>query len=305
MEKKLHNHVRRQLFILSLVLLPFMSGSALFSQDIKVSIDAQESVSVGERFRVNYVIESDKEVNEPIVFKKIEGFDILYGPAVSTSSSVSFKEGKRIAVYSSTSSYHLMAPKAGKYTLPRAEVTIDGKKYKSETFKIEVKDKGQEQPRGQSKSRAQSQSQSTIQEPEDVDAFIRTIVSKTSVNLSDTLMITYRLYTTHNISRILRSDFPSVTGFYSSNITRSRQGFRQEKINGKTYNMVDLRKLILQPRDVGRKTIPEGQIIVEYATPTGRKVRDFWGDIYEETIKTEKTLTIESAIISVQDLKAI
>lgn len=71
------------------------------------------------------------------------------------------------------------------------------------------------------------------------------------------------------------------------------------------YKVVDLRKLILQPRDIGRKTIPEGKIVVEYATPTGRKIRDFWGDIYDETIKTEKTLTIESAIISVQDLKAI
>jgi len=289
-------------------LFAFLFGVDSFSQDIKLSINAPETVSVGERFRVNYIIESDKEVNEPVVFKKMEGFDILYGPAVSTSSSISFKEGKRIAVYSSTSGYHLMASKAGKYALPRAEVTIDGKKYKSETFKIEVKDgeTEQSQSRAQSQSRSQSQSQSQKQQtPEDIDAFIRTIVSKTSVNLSDTLMITYRLYTTHNISRILRSDFPMATGFYSSNMTRSRQTFSEEEINGKLYKVVDLRKLILQPHDIGRKTIPEGQIIVEYATPTGRRVRDFWGDVYEETVKTEKTLTIEPAIISVQDLKAI
>ena len=52
-------------------------------------------------------------------------------------------------------------------------------------------------------------------------------------------------------------------------------------------------------------TIPEGQISVEYSTPTGRRVRDMWGDVYDETIRSEKSLIIEPVIIRVQDLKAI
>jgi len=267
------------------MLLSLLSVPDLFAQDIEIKINAPESVVVGEQFRVNYVIESDKEVKEPVIFKKMESLEILYGPAVSTSRSVSFKEGKRVSVYTSTSGYFLKANKAGKYTLPRAEITINGKKYKSETFKIEAK--------------------SPDEAAGNIDAFIKTIVSKNSVNLSDTLMITYRLYTTNDIHRIISSDFPAITGFYSTNVTRSRQSFSLEEIDGVKYKVVDLRKMILQPRDIGRKTISEGQIIVEYATPTGRKVRDMWGDVYNETIRSEKILTIDPVIISVQDLKAI
>lgn len=281
----MHSHMYRRLFILPLILLLFSPVSVLFAQNIKIKINAPESVVVGEQFRVNYVIESDKEVKESVIFKKMEGLDILYGPAVSTSRSVSFKEGKRISVYTSTSVYYLRADKPGKYTLPRAEVTINGKKYKSDTFKIEAK--------------------SADDAVTDIKAFVKTIVSKNRVNLSDTLMITYRLYTTHDIHRIISSDFPSVTDFYSTNITRSRQPFAQEEIDGVKYKVVDLRRLILQSRNIGRKTIGEGQITVEYAIPTGRKVRDLWGDVYDETIRSEKTLTIDPAIISVQDLKAI
>jgi len=282
----------RQCLILLLMLLFSVPGLKSLAQDIKIKITGPETVMVGDRFRVNYVIESDKEVKQTIMFKKIDGFNIIYGPAVSTSLSVKFVEGERVSLHSSTSSYYLVGPKPGKYTLPRAEVTINGKKYKSDTFKIEVK--------GTDKDIADEK-----RPGDDIDAFVKTIISKPGVNLSDTLMITYRLYSTHDISRIVNSDFPVISGFYSSNVTRMRQSFKEEVVDGRTYRVVDLRKLILQPRELGMKTIPEGEITLEYAIPTGRKIRDLWGDVYDETRRIEKTLTIDPVTIRVQDLKSI
>lgn len=261
---------------------------SLAGQENKVRIKAPETVTVGEQFTVAYIVESDKEVKEPVIIKNMNGFEILYGPSLSASSSTVFKKGKRVQSFSATSTYILRAPEKGKFSLPQAEVNIDGKKYKSENFKIEVRSL-----------------EENIAKVKDVDAFLKVVASKTSVNLSDTLTLSYRLYTTKDIYKIVDVDFPYLNDFYSSDITRLRQSFSEEVINGKTYKVVEMRKLLLQPRKIGEMVLPEGSVTVQYSTPTGRKVRDIWGDVYDESVTNDKVLKIDSVVIRVQDLKAI
>lgn len=284
--KKINFHSLRRLTVLFLtasVCLSFVIG-----QENKVRIKAPETVNVGEQFKVTYVVESNKEVKEPVIIKNMDGFEILYGPSLSVSSSTTFKEGKRMQSFAANSTYLLRAPKKGTFSLPRAEVTIDGKKYKPDSFKIEVKSQ-----------------EDNVAKAEKVDAFIKVIASKNSVNLSDTLTLSYRLYTTKDIYKIVDADFPYIREFYSSNITRSRQSFSEEVIDGKTYKVVEIRKLLLQPKKIGEMTISDGSVTVQYSTPTGRKVRDIWGDVYDERITNNKVLKIDSVVIRVQDLKAI
>lgn len=261
---------------------------SLAGQENKVRIKAPETITVGEQFTVAYIVESDKEVKEPVIIKNMNGFEILYGPSLSASSSTVFKKGKRVQSFSATSTYILRAPEKGKFSLPQAEVNIDGKKYKSENFKIEVRSL-----------------EENIAKVKDVDAFLKVVASKTSVNLSDTLTLSYHLYTTKDIYKIVDVDFPYLNDFYSSDITRLRQSFSEEVINGKTYKVVEMRKLLLQPRKIGEMVLPEGSVTVQYSTPTGRKVRDIWGDVYDESVTNDKVLKIDSVIIRVQDLKAI
>jgi len=261
---------------------------SLAGQENKVRIKAPETVTVGEQFTVAYIVESDKEVKEPVIIKNMNGFEILYGPSLSASSSTVFKKGKRVQAFSATSTYILRAPEKGKFSLPQAEVNIDGKKYKSESFKIEVRSL-----------------EENIAKVKDVDAFLKVVASKTSVNLSDTLTLSYRLYTTKDIYKIVDVDFPYLNDFYSSDITRLRQSLSEEVINGKTYKVVEMRKLLLQPRKIGEMVLPEGSVTVQYSTPTGRKVRDIWGDVYDESVTNDKVLKIDSVVIRVQDLKAI
>lgn len=261
---------------------------SLVGQENKVRIKAPETVTVGEQFTVAYIVESDKEVKEPVIIKNMNGFEILYGPSLSASSSTVFKKGKRVQSFSATSTYILRAPEKGKFSLPQAEVNIDGKKYKSESLKIEVRSL-----------------EENIAKVKDVDAFLKVVASKTSVNLSDTLTLSYRLYTTKDIYKIVDVDFPYLNDFYSSDITRLRQSLSEEVINGKTYKVVEMRKLLLQPRKIGEMVLPEGSVTVQYSTPTGRKVRDIWGDVYDESVTNDKVLKIDSVVIRVQDLKAI
>jgi hypothetical protein len=266
----------------------FFYISFAIGQETKVSIKAPETVSVGEQFTVVYIVESDKEVREPVIIKNMAGFEILYGPSLSLSSSTTFKKGKRIQSFIAGTTYLLRAPQKGTFSLPRTEVTIDGKKYKPNNVRIEVKS-----------------SEDNRIEAEDIDAFIKVTASKSSVNISDTLTLSYRLYTTKDIYKILDADFPYIGNFYSGNITRSRQSFTEEVIAGRAYKVVEIRRLLLQPKKIGEMTIPEGSVTVQYSTLTGRKVRDIWGDVYDETITNDKVLKIDSMVIWVQDLKAI
>lgn len=287
MRKMYYNDVVLRLSLI----IAFLSVSlfAVYSQEqetkVRIIVKAPEEILVGEQFRVDYIIEGDTQVQETIMFKNMNGFKILHGPSVSTSSSVRFSQGRRLTTYRTTSTYYLEAQKEGAYPLPRAEIKVEGRKYRSDISKIRVI--------------------SPKEKAEEVDAFVKTIISKPSVNVSDTLTLTYRLYTTKEIRRIISSDFPTISSFYSTNITRSRQTFSEEKINGRVYKVVDIRVLILQPQRVGQFVIPEGQIVLEYSTPTGRRVRDIWGDVYDEAIRSDKTLKIDSVKIAVQNLQII
>lgn len=283
MVMKGYSYTLKRLFVLIVLLFPFLS--AAFSQDVKIKIKAPETVLTGEQFKVEYIVESGSLVEDPIIIKNMGAFAILYGPSFSTSRAVNFEKGKRQVVYIATSTYYLEAQKEGKFDLPRVEVAVNGKRYKPEAFKIEVK--------------------STEALTGNIEAFVRTMVSKPTVGLTDTLLLTYKLYTTKEISRIRSAEFPNIRDFYYDNITRSRQPFSEEVIDGQTYKVADLRVLILQPRKEGRMVIPEGRIVVEYATPTGRKQRDVWGDVYDETIRTDKALRMDSAVIRVHNFKEI
>lgn len=283
---KLKHYSLQRLYILATLL--FASAIPVLAQENKVTIQAPEAITVGEQFKIAYVVESNEEIKTPVIIKNMNGFEIVYGPSYSNSSSTLFKEGKRVRTYSATSTYIVKALKKGKYTLPRGEAVIDGKRYKSENFSIEVKDIGE-----------------MAKEIDNVDAFVRVIPSRSSVNLEDTLTLTYRLYTTKEISKILNTDFPYIEDFYTSNVSGRRQSFSEEKIDGKVYKVVEIRKLLLQPKKIGVMTIPEGSITIQFSAPTGRKVRDIWGDVYDETATSEKVLQMESVTIRVQNLQSI
>lgn len=283
---KLKLYSLQQLYILATLL--FASAIPVLAQENKVTIQTPEAVTVGEQFKIAYVVESNKEVRESVIIKNMNGFEIVYGPSLATSLSTVFKGGKRVQTYSATSTYIVKALKKGKYSLPRGEVVIDGKRYKSDNFSIEVKDIGE-----------------MAKEIENVDAFVKVIPSRTSVNLEDTLTVTYKLYTTREISRILNTDFPYIEDFYASNISGRRQSFSEEKIDGKVYKVVEIRKLLLQPKKLGVMTISEGTITIQFSAPTGRKIRDVWGDVYDEMATSEKVLQMESVTIRVQNLQLI
>lgn len=258
-------------------------SSITFAQNIKVKVEAPGEVWVGDKFRVMYIIESDENGDGTFKMNDFKGLEVISGPTESTNSSVSIIEGKREAKYTRNISYIVEGNKAGKYTLPKGEYTYNGKNYKTETASVTIK--------------------TFEQAKNDKEAFIRTVVSRTNVSPGDTLVLTYRLYTTMNFRQILKNNYPSVAkDFYANNWSRGKLVVQEEEYEGKTYKVIDIRRLILQPRNIGMKEIPSGSVTIEFGIPTGKKVRDFFGDTYEEILKEVQTVPIEAVKISVRQL---
>lgn len=138
-------------------------------------------------------------------------------------------------------------------------------------------------------------------EIKELKSFIQTIVSKSNINSSDTLMLTYKLYTTRELNDMIDSR-PFINNFDLTEITPRRQEYGEEKIKGTTYRTIELRKFILQPIRTGVQMIPPRTFMIQYSFPTGRIIVDFWGDRYEETVTERKELIADEVKIEVMDL---
>lgn len=274
--------------IVLLILTVFLSVSAIYAQDIKVTVKAPEEVSVGDRFILRFIVEGTNKATPDKEGFKMKNFELgSEKPSVTSSSSTYFQSGEQVVDKKLIFSYELTALKKGIFKVPEMKFTVDDQVYKSDSPKIRVKENSTKELNKKAK---------------EGEAFIKTIVSKNKANLKDTLTVTYRLYTTMNIRQVKDIYHPQTNDFYASIIPVYSDGFKQEKIGNKEYNVIDIRKIILQPRTLGKKTFPRSEAIVEFLLPTGRQQTDIYGNPYDEVVLDTKKLTMDPVTIEVLDL---
>ena len=109
----------RILLILALIL---FSTTTILAQ-VSFTANAPKQVVQGNKFNIKYVLRNAEGENfkEPVV----EGATKIYGPALSTSYSHEWVNGKSSS--SSSQEYSLLyrADKAGTYTIPAATIDVD------------------------------------------------------------------------------------------------------------------------------------------------------------------------------------
>ena len=97
---------------------------------------APETVAVGEQFRLQYIIGSQK--NRDFQIPPIPDFEILMGPSLSQQSSTKVTNGKTLTKQRAIFTYVLAAIKEGTFTIPGATILIEGKKYTSNSVTVIV-----------------------------------------------------------------------------------------------------------------------------------------------------------------------
>ena len=226
---------------------------------VSFTANAPKQVVQGNKFNIKYVLRNAEGENfkEPVV----EGATKIYGPALSTSYSHEWVNGKSSS--SSSQEYSLLyrADKAGTYTIPAATIDVDGKRYTSTSLTIEILP-----PDKSANNGSQSQgvriddidSQSASKPLNSKDLFVRIEMSKQKVYEQEAVVCTIKLYTKYQISQFMPTIQPSFDGFLIEELPLSPSLNNVEHYNGENYMVAELKKCILFPQKSGKLTITSG-----------------------------------------------
>ncbi|MEN9918524.1 MAG: hypothetical protein RL662_960 [Bacteroidota bacterium] len=301
--RQMQKYVYFLVFLLSVV--------NLDAQEISFRASAPSAVVKGESFRLLYTLSNGQGQNIQIP-STINGFEILYGPALSSSHSTRIVNGKASTNSSESYIYTLSATAQGTYNIPAATISVDGKSYTSNRLTIQVlpPDKSahnqQNNPNNQT-GQAQQQTSPSSSNAANIkasDAFIRAIVSKTRVREQEAFVVVFRFYTILDVKEIGKIEFPEFDGFMVEDepLSSTRQ-LSFEHYNGRNYNVADLKRTLLFPQRSGQITIPSGKLEMVFRVRSGKTEDTFFGPQHVMT-DLKKAMTTAPLTINVSELPA-
>lgn len=250
----------------------------------KLTIQAPAQAEVGRRVRVSYTLNSN-DFDRIQIDGDFTGFDLLFGPSISTSNSIRIINGQTTQSSSTTFTYTLAPTKAGTFTLPSASLNSGGQKVKSGTAKIEIlpasdnSAQGSRQGGGQgaygqsSASAGQGSSRSSMHTPStdehigNKDLYFIVTASKKHVFEQEAILLTYKLYSLVTVEQ-LAGEIPQLDGFHTQEIEQPQQrSFTMERVGNKNYGTVVWRQYVVFPQKSGKLTIPsvdyEADVVVQ------------------------------------------
>lgn len=249
--------MRKLAFIIGIFF--YLSSSLIQAQDVTFSARAKNVVRTGDRFQLVYSVNAEgKKFRGPA----IENFRVLSGPSTSQSSNIQIINGSVSRNVEFTFTYILQASSEGMFDIPAAEVTVDGKQYKSNPLKIQVIKAGEAQKNQQG---GNSSGGNTSYEDLKDDVFIRAIVDKTSPLQGQQLTITYKLYFRINVNSPNYTKEPSFKGFWVNDLLAGRQSLPQyqENYKGQNFHVAELKKLALFPQRSGEIKIDPMELTIQ------------------------------------------
>ncbi len=283
--------------ILSIIgVISLLSNQVVAQVTFKAS--ANKVVEVGENFRLNFTINANGSNFKP---PSLAGFRVLAGPSKSTSSSFQYINGKATQSISNTYSYIVQISRKGKYTIPKAQITVDGKVYESKPISVEAVKGSVQNTDNQNNTNNTTNIQDNISKD---DIFVRNNLSKTTVYQGEQIISTIKIYSRGGLSGFDDFKWPSYTGFWSQDIeTPSRINLQRENVNGKIYNAGVMRKTILFPQRSGTIKIEPFELGCIVPVKAGKR-RNFFGELVDTYADVHKQLKSPVRTVKVLPLPA-
>ena len=278
-------------FTAFIALLLTVAWGNLYADDVKFTATAKTQVRVGENFQLRYNINA-----EGTGFRgpNITDFQVLSGPNTSTSSSVQIINGKVTSKVDYVFSYVLRATREGTFTIPAAEIKVDGKKHTSNNLTIRV-------VKGASQG---STSPRQTDEGTENDLFLRAHISNSTPYLGEQVIITYKIYTTIPVSNIDASKISSFPGFWAKDLFQNLKEYPQtrQEINGKEYVVAEVRKFALFPQRSGEIIIEPGLLeCVAQIRTSGQQRRSsdpFFDSFFNDPFFNKRYKNVEKQLFS-------
>ncbi len=229
----------RRLLLLLTMLLP---TALLHAADVNIQVNGPAIARTDEYFNVQFVLDaSPDDFSEP----DFGGLDLVAGPVTSVSRSMSWINGKASNTVTYIITYSLVGSKEGVYTIGPMEVEVDGKKYKSKPYPVEVvKERTNKQQADAGSSRRFASD----------DVLLRMTVSKTNVYKGEPIVATVYLYGCDKVASVGNATPPAFNGFWKEEL-KVKQTLDRVTFNGKVYDRIPLVSYLLFPQKSGRLEI--------------------------------------------------
>lgn len=238
--------------------------SILRIQAQEMSVQAPKQVFQGDIFTVTFIINDQASDFRGPNFK---GFSLQSGPNRGSQQSISIINGQMSNSTQTTYSYRLLADVEGTFTVSSATCTANGKKISSNSFTIKVEKMSQAQlKQRQQQQQAQQQRRQAYdpwaQQPQpaskidDKTLFARASVNKSNPYQGEQVIVTYKIYTQVPLSQAGVDKLPGNKGFWAEDLSAGKQIKQyEETVNGKRYQVAEIRKGALFAQESGRLSI--------------------------------------------------
>lgn len=284
--------------VLSLLLSIITLAVAWADPTFKAS--APSAVAVGQQFRVEYTVTA--RATGISVNLEGQGFDVLYGPSTSSSSSTSIVNGQMSQEVRTTFSYVLQAEKEGTFTLPSATIKVDGKTLTSNSVSVKVLPADQ-QPASSGQSNRRSEQGGSQAKFNKDDVHLVLDLSKTAAYEGEAIVATLKLYW-RNTQMGNPSDvkLPDFEGFTVQDMDNDNAQATLEHYDGANYQMYPLVKWLLFPSRTGEITIPAANLKANVQIVTTRRSGGFFDWPMEYTQNVEVPLQSAPRKVTVKTL---
>ena len=282
-----------------------LASSARLSaqQEVQFTARAPKVVSAGERFRLVYAVNAQ---GSDLRTGNLEGITLLSGPHPSTSTSVQIYNGRTQQSVESSYTYVAVAEKEGKFSIPPASITVEGKEYRSNPVTIEVIKGEAGATAARPGNRQSSGSNSAAEAVGKDDLFLRMLVSKRELFEGEPVVATLKLYTRVNLADLGNFKAPAFNGFWSESLRKAQSlSFQREEVNGKIYNTAVVQQHVLIPERSGTLRIDPAELTaLAQVQVRGRRRRSLFDDFFGSHQNIEKQLATPPVELKIKPLPA-
>ena len=245
----------------TLFTLLFLALSPVFSQ-VTLKVQAPSQAEVGRQIQIRYI--ANTQDIEDFRTGDFEGFNVLYGPSTSRSSSFSMSNGHTTSSSTTTFTYVVVPTEEGTLKVPAATILVGGKSIKSGTASIEVlpaSQQGSQQPSngqqgGNSRQQRQQQGNANNGQIAGSDLYMTVTANRQKIYEQEAVTLTYKLYTLVNIQQI-SGEMPQIDGCHVQEMDRGAQlSLKYERVNGRNYGTAVWKQYVLFPQKTGKLKIP-------------------------------------------------
>ncbi|MBQ2374746.1 MAG: protein BatD [Alistipes sp.] len=271
--------------------------------DVTFEIKTPLMVSVGEPFRVEFVLTNgkpDKDSFSAPNFTEI-GLDVLAGPTTSTARSFQSINGKSSSTSTFTITYVVAAQKAGNITIGSAHVVSDNKELSTKATPIEAIEESQQQTTNAAAEQGNALQNQLAQD----DILIRLNLSRNTVYKGEPILASLTLYTRASIAGLEDAKLPSFNGFWSQELSTEKYQPQRQTVNGKVYDSQVIKEYLLYPQQSGEITIEPTTLtaVAQIVMRSNKTFDPFFGG-GTEIYNVKRKLSTGAITLNVKELPA-